>query len=209
MSGILLDSTDPNAIGRAIAERREFRGMVIKAAALYLDGKFPAPASAFPAIRRLGVSVIGITVTGAPAAHVGRLAGTAGDDEPGDLTPASAAAWAAEERHAGAWPVIYTDRVQKPATIAAALSEGLEPATDFGLWAATLDGTFADIGGADLRHEPGVVAVQAYPAKALGINADASVLTQLGAQWLKLPPSWEAQALTLADDLRNLLEQHV
>jgi hypothetical protein len=203
--GIMLDSTNANAIGRAITDHREYRGMRIRAAALYLDGATAAPAAAFPAIRREGVAVVGITVTGVTGAHVARIAA---DDEPGDLTPGSAAKWAEIERTAGAWPVLYVNRSNKPETIAACLALSLDPEKDFGLWVGTLDGTFTDTGGADLRHEPGVVAVQAFDAASLGIDADASVLTALGDSWLGLPPSWQAEALGMARDLAELIKAH-
>jgi hypothetical protein len=206
MTGIMLDSTSPNAIGQAVTERREWRGMPVRAAALYLDGTFAAPASAFPALRRAGIKVVGITVTGTPGAHIGRIAG---DIEPGDLTPHAGAQWAAAEREAGEWPVLYVNRDNKAATVSECLSRGITPGRDAGLWVATLDGTVNDTGGADLRHEPGVVAVQAFPAKMLGIDADGSVLTALGNTWLHLPPSWEAEALAAAHELVVLIEKHV
>jgi hypothetical protein len=105
--------------------------------------------------------------------------------------------------------VLYVNRSNKSATIAACLAQGITPVDDFGLWVGTLDGTFTDTGGADLRREPGVVAVQAYDSRMLGIDADASVITPLGDNWLDLPPSWEADALSLADQLRDLIEKHV
>jgi hypothetical protein len=205
VSGIMLDSTNANAVGRAVAERREYRGMRIRAAALYLDGATAAPAAAFPAIRREGVAVVGITVTGVTGAHIARIAG---DDEPGDLTPETAAQWAATESHDGEWPVIYVDRSNKVATITAALAQGISPGADYGLWVGTLDGTFTDLNGADLRQEPGVVGVQVFDAKSLGIDADATVLTALGDHWLGLPPSWQTTAVTMARDLADLIRAH-
>ena len=74
MTGIMLDSTSPNAIGQAVAERREWRGMPIKAAALYLDGAYAAPASVEDAVKLLGVphstALSGAAVVGTVSAWV-------------------------------------------------------------------------------------------------------------------------------------------
>jgi len=208
MNGLMLDSVNAKAIESAVADRSTFRGMPIVAAALYLDGKFAAPAWVFPMLRRAGIKVIGITVTGAPGAHAARIK-KAADVEPGDLDPPSAAAWAEAERKAGEYPALYSDRAEKPAVIHECLARGMEPGRDFGLWVATLDGTFEDLGGADLRHEPGVLAVQAYPASVLGIEADGSVITPRGRAWLKLPQTWEEHARDLAGELLDLLDRHI
>jgi len=205
MSGLMLDSTNPNAIIDAVRAQFKLRDMVIRAAALYADGNWPAPPAAFSLLHRLGVKTADITVTGNPAIMAAKIGA---DVEPGDLAPASAAKWAAEEVHAKEWPVLYVNRSNKADTIAECLAQGIEPAKDFGLWVATLDGTFADTGGSDLRKAPGVVAVQAFSAKAAGIDADVSVLTALGDTWLGVPPSWEAEAYAAARDLADLLGQH-
>lgn len=207
MTGIMLDSTNPNAIIDAVRSRRIWRDMHIRAAALYGDGQYTASPAAFSLLRRFGVKTVDITVTGSPGLKVGRVAG---DIEPGDLTPALAAEWAAEEKHAGEWPALYVNRTNKPAVISATIAAGIEPVRDFGLWVATLDGTFTDTDGSDLRDAPGVVAVQAFPANLLGIDADGSVLTKLGDTWLGLPtaPPWAADAATQARQLADLLAAH-
>jgi hypothetical protein len=205
MSGLLIDSTNPNAIIEAVRAKFKLRDMAIRGAALYADGEWPAPPAAFSMLHRLGIKTADITVTGNPAIKAAKIAS---DVEPGNLTPGAAAKWAEEERHAGEWPVLYVNRENKAETISACLALSLTPAKDFGLWVATLDSTFTDTGGADLRHEPGVVAVQAYGAKSIGIDADASVLTALGDNWLGLPPTWQAEALALARDLADLLGKH-
>ena len=205
MSGLLLDSTNPNAIIDAVRAKFKLRDMVIRAAALYADGEWPAPPAAFSMLHRLGVKTADITVTGNPAIKAAKIAS---DVEPGNLTPGAAAKWAEEERAAGEWPVLYVNRDNKGDTISACLALSLEPAKHFGLWVATLDGTFTDKNGADLRHEPGVVAVQAFGTKLIGIDADASVLTALGDNWLGLAPTWEAEAHALAVELADLLGKH-
>jgi hypothetical protein len=124
------------------------------------------------------------------------------------MDPERAGKWAADEKRAHEWPVCYVNRDNKEATVNACIGNGLKPADDFGLWVATLDGEFTDNNGADLRHEPGVVVVQAFGTDRTGIDADASVITALGDTWLGLPPSWEAVALRQARQLAELLADH-
>lgn len=202
---IMLDSTSPDAIIAAIRRNATVDFQHVVAAALYADGKYSAPPAAFSVLHRLKIRTVDITVSGNPAIKVGKVAA---DDEPGDLTPEQAATWAEGERQAKEWPVIYVNRSNKPDTIALCTKLGLEPVRDFGLWAATLDGTFTDTGGADLRGEPGVVAVQAWPAAMVGFDSDASVLTPLGHEWLGIPPTWDVHAVELLDQLRHMIKAH-
>jgi hypothetical protein len=206
MAGIMLDSTNPEAVVAAVRENREWRGSRIRAAALYIDGSGAAPAAMFTALRSR-VAVVEITVFGTVGAGAARVK-AAGDVEPGDMDPATAAKWALDEVNRGAYPVLYSDRSEKPDIIAECDAQGMTPGHSFGLWTATLDGTFTDLDGSDLRTQPGMVAVQFAPAADLGIDADASVLTQAGEKWLQLTPTWQSTALGYADRLRDLLRQH-
>jgi hypothetical protein len=206
MGGIMLDSTKPAAVLDAIKAHRMWRNMPIKAGAGYVDGPVSEwPAVAFTELRAAGVAVVEITVTGAHAADVA-------DIERGDLTPESGAAWAEAEAKAGRFPTLYVNRSNKGATINAAKSRGLAPGLtlgrEFGLWVATLDGSFTDDDGTDLRAQTGVVAVQALSAAMLGIDADGSVITQQGNAWLHLEPSWEEKALNLSREVTRLLREH-
>jgi hypothetical protein len=206
MPGLMLDSTDSTAIIDAVRKNFTHRNQVVRAAALYADGQWPAPPAAFSLLRRMHIKTVDITVTGNPNIKAARIAS---DIEPGDLSPESGAQWAEGEKRAGEWPVLYVNRSNKAPTIAACLALGMEPKTDFGLWVATLDGTLTDTGGADLRQEPGVVAIQQIGAKEAGINADVSILTALGDTWLGLPPTWEAEALAQAHQLADLIAAHL
>jgi hypothetical protein len=204
MGGIMLDSTKPAAVLDAIKARRMWRNMPIRAGAGYVDGAVSEwPASAFTQLRSLGVTVVEITVTGAEAADVA-------DIENGDLTPESGARWAEREHKANRFPTLYVNRSNKAPTLSAARALGLAPGVDkqLGLWVATLDGTFTDTDGTDLRSQEGVVAVQALSASMLGIDADGSVITAQGNTWLHINPSWEEQALDLSQRLTHLLREH-
>lgn len=208
MAGIMLDSTNPDAIMTAIRENREWRGQKIRAAALYIDGAYAAPAAIFAALRTR-VAVVEMTVFGTTGAGTAKIKGKAeADIEPGDLTPATGAEWALAEHQRRAWPVLYTNREEKADVIAECTSQGMTLGVSYGLHVATLDGTFADLNGSDLRDEPGVVAVQALTADMLGIDADGSVLTAAGAKWLGITPSWQAHALDLADQLRKVIKEN-
>lgn len=206
MAGILLDSTNSGAIIAAVRDNRTWRGSIIRAAALYVDGEFPAPSAAFTALRTR-VAVLDITVLGTVGSGAAKLR-TAGDVETGNLDPATGAQWALDEKQRGAWPVLYSDRADKPATLAECKSLGMAPGPDFGLWTATLDGTFQDLDGTDLRLQPGMVAVQFAGADQTGIDADASALTAAGEKWLGMPASWETHAISLVDQLAALLREH-
>jgi len=202
----MLDSTNPDAIMAAVRENRQWRGMVIRAAALYIDGKWPAPAAVLTALRTR-VGVLEITVAGTMGSGAAKIK-AAGDVEPGDLDPASGAQWAMDEKQAGGWPVLYSNRSEKPEVLGECKALGMAPGPDFGLWTATLDGTFTDLDGTDLRLQPGMVAVQYADAAMTGIDADASVLTAAGEKWLGLAASWESQAASLAEQLAALLHEH-
>lgn len=206
MAGIMLDSTSPDAILTAVRENRHWRNMEIRAAALYIDGKWAAPAAVFTALRSR-VAVVEITVQGTVGSGAARIK-PAADIEPGDLDPATGAKWALEEVQGGAWPVLYVDRSEKPEVIAECHSLGIDPGQHFGLWVATLDGTFRDEDGSDLRHQAGMAAVQYAGAAQLGIDADASVLTAAGETWLNIPPTWQAAAANQAESLAALLREH-
>jgi hypothetical protein len=202
MGGIMLDSVNPAAVLDAIKARRTWRNMAIKAGAGYVDGPNSAwPSGAFTALRATGVTVVEITVLGAQAADVA-------DIETGDLTPAKGAEWASGEVKAGRVPGLYVNRSNKPVTEQECSSRGLKAGKDFVWWVATLDGSFTDTNGADLRQETGVVAVQFADAARLGIDADASVITTFGNSWFHLEPTWEEQALTQAEDLTALIKAH-
>src|SRR5215469_9683972 len=199
----MLDSVKPGAVIDAIKARRMWRNMHIRAGAGYIDGPVSEwPASGFTHLRSLGVRAVEITVTGAESADVA-------DVEKGDLSPAAGAAWAAREHEAGRFPCLYVNRSNKPAVLSECGSHGLSPGRDFALWVATLDGGFTDIGGADLRQETGVVAVQAFSSVLLGIDADASVITEQGNHWLRLEPLWEEDALAQSRALTKLLREHI
>lgn len=203
----MLDSTDPQAVIDAIKARRTWRNMPIRAGAGYIDGRYAWPSSAFTQLRSLGVTAVEITVTGQPSADAaGRH--PAGDDEPGDMTPAETAEWAAKEHAAGRVPSLYVNRDNKPETARECAARGLIPGREFVWWVATLDGSFTDTGGADLRTEKGVVAIQFATAEMLGIHADASVITTTGNAWFHTEPTWEEEALDLSTRLSRLLGAH-
>lgn len=205
MGGIMLDSTNPQAVMDAIKGRRTWRNMAIKAAAGYIDGKFAWPSAAFTQLRALGVTAVEITVTGQASADASR---PAADDEPGDLTPAKTAEWAATEAKAGRVPLLYVNRDNKPPTATECRARGLAAGKDFGWWVATLDGSFTDSDGSDLRTQPGVWAIQFAGADRLGIDADASVITTEGNAWFHVEASWEEQALDLSTRLTNLIHNN-
>lgn len=202
MGGIMLDSTTPAAVIDAIKARRTWRNMAIKAAAGYIDGAVSAwPSAAFTELRSLGVTVVEITVLGAASADVA-------DIEQGDLTPASGAEWAEAEHKAGRIPALYVNRSNRPEVAKECSARGLSAGRDYHWWVATLDGSFTDTNGADLRTEPAVIAVQFAGSDRLGINADASVITTQGNAWFHVEPTWEEHALTLSDELTRLIRAH-
>lgn len=203
MGGIMLDSVKPIVIADAIKAKRMWRNMPIRAAAGYLDGAVSEwPAAAFAEMRSLGVAVVQITVEGRPGADVA-------DIENGDMTPVSGVSWALGERKAARFPALYCNRGNKPAVLTEMSIHNLVPGRDVSLWVATLDGSFNDTGGSDLRTEPGVMAVQVLPAASLGIDADASVITNEGNHWLGLDPLWQEAALDHAQAAGRLLREHM
>jgi hypothetical protein len=200
VGGFMLDSTNPNAVLEAIKTGRQWRNMHIRAGAGYVDGPNSEwPSGAFTALRASRVAVVEITVTGVRGAMVA-------DIEKGDMGPSTGAGWAHDEKADGEFPVLYVNRDNKSACITECTARGLSPGHEYGLWVATLDGTFTDTGGADLRTEPGVVAVQAFSSQMLGVDADGSVITELGNRWLGIQPVWQEQALADLAALRHLIE---
>lgn len=192
---IMLDSTSPAAVLAAVKARMTFGGLPISLAGGYLDGRFVWPASAWADLATAGIAAhqqVSITVfgTGAAAARAG-----AGDSEPGDMTPAEVAAWAKREHDARHWPVPYCDRSHKAAVtrecraLGLHLSAGLD--SDYGLWVATLDGSFTDTDGSDLRTQPGVVAIQYTqansPIHVAGTPPDLDVSLVVRPSWRALP----------------------
>lgn len=152
---IMLDGigSDARAITDAIGAGRKWLGVTAVMGAGYVDGQISRwIAPQWDALTRVAQSVVRITVAGDESADVA-------DCENGDLTPAAAAAWAKARQGAGR-PVIYTNRSNKPAVVAECKTLGLVPGPGLGLWVATLDGTFTDLDGSDLRKQAGVVGVQ-------------------------------------------------
>lgn len=91
------------------------------------------------------------------------------DVEKQDATPDMVPGWL-DARHAAGdgWGGVYCNQSTLPAVIAAA---GNRP---WSLWLATLDGTLPMVPG--LPSGVKLLAVQAFPAAAVGINADISVV---------------------------------
>jgi hypothetical protein len=200
MTGIMLDSTNPAAVISAMKRGTMWRNMRQVAGAGYVDGDFAWPPSQFGAIADMKLKPVTITVTGIHA--------MVADVETGDLTPETGAVWAGEQSRAGGFPVLYVNRANKSQTIANCAADGLAPGKTLGLWVATLDGTFTDADGTDLRAQPGVVGVQYAQADSpvhqggQPPDLDVTVITAAGDQWLGLA-SWEAQALAAAQALRS------
>jgi hypothetical protein len=95
--------------------------------------------------------------------------------------------WAHTEHQAGHWPLVYCDRADKPRVIAECTQLGLALHHDYQLWVATLDGTFADHDGSDLRQQKGVALIQFLGAAAAGIDADVSLVTDAGWRAARAP----------------------
>ena len=209
---IMLDSVNWKAILGAVKAGKTFRGLPVSLVAGYLDGPVSQwPDQAWVALGTAGLSgraLVGITVTGRGGeAARARVA----DSEPGDMNPPSAAMWASGERAAGRWPVIYCSRSDKPHVIDRCSQRNMRPARDYGLWIATLDGTFTDLDGTDLRTQPGVVAVQYLGAKAAGGDYDVSLVVSSAwrsakpAQPAPAPvPAWKTRALKEAKEIEVL-----
>jgi hypothetical protein len=186
--------------------------MKVVAGAGYVDGADRWTPAQFGALTDMKVKPVTITVTG--------IGAMVGDVETGNLNPEGGALWAEQEARAGGWPVLYVNRSNKRATVADAAALGLTPGKSMGLWVATLDGTFKDEDGSDLRSQAGVVAVQyaqaESPVHVSGAppDLDVSVVTAAGDQWLGLD-TWQSQALAQAQairaqvkDLETLLGAH-
>jgi hypothetical protein len=213
VTGIMTDSTNPQAVISAAKVGTIWRNMKQVAGAGYVDGANSAwPSSAFGALAGMKLKPVTITVTGINA--------MVGDVETGDLDPETGAVWAGEQARAGGMPCLYVERSNKAPTVANCVAEGLVLGKTLFLWVATLDGSFVDTDGTDLRGKPGVVAVQyaqaTSPVHVSGQppDLDVSVVTALGDQWLGLA-SWQSQALAAAQaihasmgDLVRELEAH-
>jgi hypothetical protein len=188
---IMLDSASWQAVLATVKHKQTFRGLPVSLAGGYLDGSFAWPASAWADLAAAGLparSQVGITVLGTGGeARKAR----ANDSEPGNDDPAEAAAWALDEHGAHHWPVIYCDRSHKPQVIAECAKRGLKlsagPSSNYGLWVATLDGTFADTDGSDLRTQDGVVGIQyaqaQSPVHVAGQPPDLDVTLVVRASW--------------------------
>jgi hypothetical protein len=214
---------DAAPIVAAIKAGRAWGGLKASMGAGYGDGSVSAWTSAeWVALTAVAQPVV-VTVLGSKAPNV-----NAWDAEAGDLTDPQAAADIVTAANAGEYPVIYTNRSNKAAVISAAASHGLVRGHGvlgnvgrYGLWVATLDGSFTDLDGSDLRTQPGVVAVQHLGA---GTNVAGQGVTRSGgpfdvslvvdALWLpvKVPPpvvpTWQATALKDAQALVALLAAH-
>jgi hypothetical protein len=212
MHRIALDGAgqDWQAIAAAVKAGRKFRNMRIRMAMGYDDGPVSQwPAEAWPALKALGVQLVRITVTGLA------LDADVGDCERGDMDPAQLAIWMQHKLNAGhRFPVGYSDRSNKPAVIHEATGQGLKLGHDYGLIVATLDGSFLDLNGSDLRAQPGVVAIQYLPASRAGGPFDVSLVTD--ETWLPEPAQpWTVAAaaglktaITNAQDVLAVLEAH-
>jgi len=220
---IMLDSVNWKAILAAVKAKKTFRGLPVSLVAGYLDGpvsQWPGESwGEFQAAGITGRALVGITVTGNISTHDGAVRrAAAGDSELGDMTPVSAALWAFHERSAGHWPVVYCDRADKPHIINECAKHGLKLSSDYGLWIATLDDTFADLDGSDLREQPGMVAIQfrqAFsPIHVAGQPPDLDVSLVVSSAWRAARPdpapapapvpSWKARALKEAKEMEVL-----
>ena len=200
---VMLDGigSDAAAVTAAIKAGREWGGSKATMGAGYGDGSVSAWSSAeWVALTAVGQPVT-VTVLGEPGRNVA-------DVENGDLIPASGAAWARTEHLAGRYPVLYCNRSNKAAVITTCKAAGLTLAGHYGLWVATLDGTFTDLDGSDLRTQAGVVAVQYLSAG----DMDVSLVVDAG--WLTVAPkppvaaSWAAAALKDAQAVVAALAAH-
>lgn len=201
---------DAAALTALVKARHEFGGIPATMGAGYGDGSVSSWTSAeWVALTAVGQPVV-ITVLGAQSTST-RIVRVA-DVENGDLTPVRGALWAAREISAGQHPVLYVNRSNKAAVITACSAAGLAlgfGAKQYGLWVATLDGTFADLDGSDLRTHAGVVAVQ-YEAA-----GDYDVSEVVDASWIPAPAPpppppadpWQTEALTAAVSVQSACEQ--
>lgn len=206
----MIDGVNAPAVIAAVKDRRQYFGVPATMGAGYRDGPVSSPAwtsAAWQALTAAGQPVV-ITVASSPTA-------TVADIETGDMTPAQGAAWAKLGRAPADFPVLYVNRSNKAAVEAdlAPLVRGV----GYGLWVATLDGTWTDLDGSDLRSQPGVVAVQVLNSQAAGQPYDVSMVVD--DRWLPVnteqpppPPAWltlarqdVAAALAAVNQLSNLL----
>jgi hypothetical protein len=192
---VMLDSVNAQAVIGGIRSGVSAWGIRATMGAGYRDGPVSSPAwtsAAWQALTAVGQPVV-ITVASSPTA-------TVADIETGDMTPAQGAAWAKLGRAPNDFPVLYVNRSNKAATeqLLAPLVRGI----GYGLWVATLDGTFTDLDGSDLRQQPGVVAIQAVAAAHAAGDYDVSLVVD--DRWLPVAapvgPSPAEQAIT---DLAN------
>jgi hypothetical protein len=205
---IMLDGigSDAAPIVAAIKAGIRWLGLPATMGAGYGDGSASAWTSAEWVALTAVAQPVTITVTGEAGRDVA-------DVENGDLTPAQGAQWARAAHLAGRFPVLYVNRSNKAAVITEAAKLGLGlGARMYGLWVATLDGSFTDLDGSDLRKQPGVVAVQYLGSAQSGGPFDVSLVVDAGWLPVKVPPpvvpTWQATALKDAQALVALLAAH-
>lgn len=201
---IAIDGVNWRAVIAAVEARRVFLGIPATIGMGYQDGPRSAwPAVAWPELTRVDPDPVTISVFGLPRARLY-------DVEHGDLTPASGAAAALTEHLARRFPVLYVNRDNKAEVITRCAAHGLRPGIEFGLDVATLDGTFKDLDGTDLRGQAGVGAIQ-FLAATPADPFDVTLVTNPG-WWLPPPPPqsppWQAQALAIALELETFLKAH-
>lgn len=197
---VMLDSAQPGGIIACLAAGARFFGIRPSMAAVYGDGAFAATAAQQAAIVKAGIhpgQLLRITVTGATGHHAARL----GDIEQGDMSPGAGASWAHGEAAPHWRPALYSDRALKPAVISACSGLGLTLGTDYVLVVATLDGTFHDLDGSDLRTQRGVAGIQALGAGAAGFPVDVTLVTD--PTFMPVPAAAVSPALTLALQIRS------
>jgi hypothetical protein len=176
---VMVDGVNAHAVIDALRGKYSFWGVTATMGAGYRDGPVSSPAwtsAAWQAVTDYGQPVV-ITVASSPTANVA-------DIETGDMTPEQGAAWAKLGRAPADFPVLYVNRSNKAQveSLLAPLVRGV----GYGLWVATLDGTFTDSDGTDLRQQPGVVAVQAQQVQVDGVTVDISQVVD--DRWLPVVP---------------------
>lgn len=140
----------------------------------YVDGRYAnldAIHKRFP-----GKTVVSITVTGEPGAHVC-------DCETGDLTPPHAAAWAQREVQARRHPTIYCDTSTRPSVETECSKLGLALRRDYEIWEAHYDNV--------AQLPDGAVAKQYADHGPDGENVDRSVVADF---WHGVDPTPTAPA---------------
>jgi hypothetical protein len=196
---IMLDSTNPRAIAAAKRAGQKFRGLPVSLAGIYFDGAFKASSADLAELHDAGFdnrSLVGITVLGSGGEA---MKSAADDTETGNDNAYQTSVWALAEHQAHHWPVAYSNRSRKPRVIARCTARGLRLSTDYGLWVATLDGTFQDTDGSDLRTQPGVVGIQVEqansPIHVAGQPPDLDVTVVVSTAWRAPKPAPEPKAL--------------